>query len=223
MWPGLYLFSKGNSAALTLIYFWNRYWLDFRTLLQWVVWNSAKARIAGVLFRRKVWVTSFTFSEVLSPRIHTPSIHPCVHAVSHESSSLSVECLLHLPAQPGLVWGDLRGEMANPNFEHESASRGKASWILSLFLMIMVQSVWPEWWKCQPAYLSGTAWRWGGRPVRKTTRTHFEIRRVQLSFLLASYSSSCAFVDVECLLLAEVKTIQTKLRYDCVCRYLHLH
>lgn len=148
-------------------------------------------------FCREVWMTSFTraFSEVLSLWIHSHSIHPSIHHPSPEpweSSSLSVECLLHLPAQACLVWGDLRGEIANPNFEHESASRGKASWILSLFLMIMVQSVWPKWWKCQPAYLSGTAWWWEGRPVRKTTRTCFEIRRVQLLFLLTSYSGICA-------------------------------
>lgn len=111
--------------------------------------------------------------------IHSSAIHPINEP--WESSSLSVECLLHLPAQPCLVWGDLRGEIVNPNFEHESASRGKASWILRLFLMIMVQSVWLEWWKCQPAYLSGTAWWWYGKPVRKT-RTYFETRRMQLFF-----------------------------------------
>lgn len=125
-------------------------------------------------------------------RIHPSirlSVHTSMHPLSHrDSSSLSVECLLHLPTQPRLVWGDLRGEIANPNFEHESASRGKASWIPSLFLMIIVQSVWPQWWKCQPAYLSGTAWRWGGKPVTKTTRTCFEIRRMQLLCVLAGHT-----------------------------------
>lgn len=137
--------------------------------------------------------SSFFFPTRDSFTLH-PSIHPSTE--SWESSSLSVECLLHLPAQPCLVWGDLRGKIANPNFEHESASRGKASWILSLFLMIMVQSVRPEWWKCQPAYLSGTAWQWGGWPVRKTTRTCCEIRRVKLLFLLASYTGVYVHVCV---------------------------
>lgn len=151
-----------------------------------------KKRLIVNAFLGKFELLLLLSQEVLSLNIHSRSIRPSVRPSTEpwESSSLSVECLLHLPARPCLVWGDLRGEIANPNFEHESASRGKASWILSLFLMIMVQSVWPEWWKCQPAYLSGTAWRWGGRHVRKTTRTCFEMRRV----LLASSSGYCACV-----------------------------
>lgn len=156
------------------------------------------------------FVTKYSFE--LRPSVR-PSTEPW------ESSSLSVECLLHLPARPCLVWGDLRGEIANPNFEHESASRGKAPWILSLFLMIMVQSVWPEWWKCQPAYLSGTAWRCGGRHVRKTTRTCFEIRRV----LLASHSGICALLCVWLCAYAAGwgKSDKSMLQYGWVCWYLH--
>lgn len=121
---------------------------------------------------------------VIHPSTYSSFNHPPVRWAMR-AFLLSVECLLHLPAQPCLVWGDLRGEIVNPNFEHESASRGKASWILSLFLMIMFESVWPEWWKCQPAYLSGTACRWYGRPVRKT-RTSFW-NREDTALVFSSY------------------------------------
>lgn len=148
------------------------------------------------------------------------TFHPPIRPLSHTSllRYLLKSCFICLLC---LVWGDLRGKIANPNFEHELATRGKASWILSLFLMIMVQSVRPEWWKCQPAYLSGTAWRWGVWPVRKT-RTCFEKTRAKLLFLLASYTGAWCL----CLHVGWGTSDKNAYYYDacvCICTCLNAH
>lgn len=76
----------------------------------------------------------------------------------------------------------------------------------------MVQSARPEWWKCQPAYLSGTAWPWWESPVKKTTRTCFEVRRVLL--IRISYSCQPGLV---CICVQACVCVQKKWMLDEKC------
>lgn len=143
-------------------------------------------------------MTTFTLDFSHTPSIH-PSVHPSVHPSTEpwHSSSLSVECLLHLPAQPCLVWGDLRGEIANPNFEHESASRGEGLLDSQPLSYDNGSNQYGRNDENASRLISvGQLGGWGGRPVRKTTRTCFEIRRVQRLLFLAISVCVCAHMYV---------------------------
>lgn len=123
------------------------------------------------LIRRCILWESFPL-RFCRQRIH--SLHPSIHPSIHETLLhylLNARFIFQLG--PALFEGIWVARLLIPTLNMNQRPGGKASWILSLFLMIMVQSVWPEWWKCQPAYLSGTAWRWGGRACQEDNKNLF--------------------------------------------------
>ena len=123
-------------------------------------------------FCGKVFLWGFVAKEFIQSI--RPSIHPSVHPSIHETLLhylLNARFIFQLG--PALFEGIWVARLLIPTLNMNQRPGGKASWILSLFLMIMVQSVWPEWWKCQPAYLSGTAWRWGGWACQEDNKNLF--------------------------------------------------